>query len=476
MRDRKIRVPIQHVSGSFLSTMRKELAALPPSEPDPALMLKLGRVERACLATVSIVVAVNMAGWLIPALGRIFQGGLYLMKAESALGALLSALCLRLVEPRQTRKMHGLGLVLAGLVAALGVGFLLAGRQGILLEVERLIPYESGADFAGRMSTQTACGFALLGICMIMLRAHKRYAVVVGDVLTFCLCTLVLVLVSGYIFGTLSAFGNQATIPTSPQTLFCLMLLTMVVVLRRTGNGVFSIFAGHGIGGRLARTLSPVLLALPFAREGARAHLLGNSLMPTHYATAMLASAAAVLSLGLLLILAWRINIMETKIHELTLRDELTGLNNLRGFHMLAEQALRLAQRSSLPFSVLFIDLDDLKFVNDTLGHSAGSRFLIEAAEILQATFRETDVLGRIGGDEFAVAGQFSEFAIEKASLRLEELCTEKNAEADRKFVLSLSVGHVTTRDEGRDTLDELLATADEAMYEEKRRKKMQAN
>jgi len=99
----------------------------------------------------------------------------------------------------------------------------------------------------------------------------------------------------------------------------------------------------------------------------------------------------------LLLALVWRINSMEMEIHVLSLRDEFTGVYNLRGFSLLAEQVLHLAQRSQLPLSVLFVDLDDLKEINDSFGHDVGSTYLIEIAEILKETFRETDVIGRVG-------------------------------------------------------------------------------
>jgi diguanylate cyclase (GGDEF)-like protein len=115
------------------------------------------------------------------------------------------------------------------------------------------------------------------------------------------------------------------------------------------------------------------------------------------------------------MLLVWYIKGMENEIHDLSLRDELTGLYNLRGFKILAVQALRLAQRSNAPFSVLFIDLDDLKRINDFHGHGVGSAALNETGELIKTTFRETDVIGRVGGDEFAVAGQFNDFGCHSA-------------------------------------------------------------
>ena len=100
-------------------------------------------------------------------------------------------------------------------------------------------------------------------------------------------------------------------------------------------------------------------------------------------------------------------------------------------------------------------------------------RFLAETGQLLKATFRESDVMGRIGGDEFAVVGHFSKAAISAASERLQAACAAANSETPRRIKLSFSAGHITTADQSRAPLKELLASADRAMYEEKRRKKV---
>jgi diguanylate cyclase (GGDEF)-like protein len=125
-----------------------------------------------------------------------------------------------------------------------------------------------------------------------------------------------------------------------------------------------------------------------------------------------------------------------------------------------------------LPYSVLFIDLDNLKRINDSIGHSEGSIYLIETAEILKATFRESDVLGRIGGDEFAVASQFNDAAISLATQRLREALHLRNSQPGHKQTLSMSIGHVTSQENEQESLREMLAKADQAMYKEKRHKK----
>lgn len=443
-----------------------------PSEPDPAILARMAQAENACLVMLVAVVATNLATWLFPSLAEMLPSGLQPMKAESVLAVLLSALSLLLSNVGQRRWTRRLGFLLAAAVVVISFVILLKYRLDFLAGIDAPQPQTLHALMAGRMSQQSTFGFELLGCTMVLMKAHGRFAAKLTDMLTFALSLAVLTLVSGWVFGRLRTYGVSASVPTSAETLFCLMLLTIVVVLRRTEIGVFSIFTERGIGGRLARILSPIILVLPFLREGARAQILGGSRLPTNYSTAILASLAAMVSLGLLLYLAWRIHGMEMEIHTLSLRDELTGLYNLRGFYMLAEQALRLAKRAKRPFSVIYVDLDNLKATNDLLGHQTGSKFLTETSEILRTTFRETDVLGRIGGDEFAVAGHFSRSAIAGAIQRLETCCEEKNAKEGRGYPLSFSVGHVTTAETGTETLDELLARADEAMYMAKRGKK----
>src|SRR5690606_3152575 len=92
----------------------------------------------------------------------------------------------------------------------------------------------------------------------------------------------------------------------------------------------------------------------------------------------------------------------EENLRGMTLVDELTGLYNRRGFFALAEEQIRLARHGKRTLSLVFADLDGLKRINDILGHTAGDQAIFEAAAVLRQTFRESDVVARIGGDEFA--------------------------------------------------------------------------
>jgi diguanylate cyclase (GGDEF)-like protein len=140
---------------------------------------------------------------------------------------------------------------------------------------------------------------------------------------------------------------------------------------------------------------------------------------------------------------------MEEKLRALSLTDELTGLYNRRGFFMLAEQQLKLASREKRGMMIFSADFDYLKTINDTLGHQIGDIALIETANILKETFRDSDIIARIGGDEFVIlAMQSPELNTETITTRMNEKFDVLNAQADRTYKLSLSFG-LTNYDPG---------------------------
>lgn len=162
----------------------------------------------------------------------------------------------------------------------------------------------------------------------------------------------------------------------------------------------------------------------------------------------------------------------EALLHMLSLTDELTGLYNRRGFMTLAEQHLKLAARTRRRMYLLFADLDGMKVINDTLGHQEGDRAIREAGELLKHTFRESDIIARIGGDEFAVLVPEARKEDENVvKARLENNLIERQAKADLAFKLSLSIGIVSCNGEEPCSLDALLDQADREMYEQKQKK-----
>jgi len=164
---------------------------------------------------------------------------------------------------------------------------------------------------------------------------------------------------------------------------------------------------------------------------------------------------------------------MEEKILESALTDELTGLHNRRGFTTLAEQQMRFAKRTKTPMHLLYADVDGLKPINDRMGHQVGDRVVRETASLLRSTCRDSDVVARIGGDEFAVLmAQTSGMAPPVLVKRIRQRILQRNAEGEPPE-LSVSVGLATYDPANPCPIEELLRRADEFMYEEKRKKRL---
>jgi len=161
---------------------------------------------------------------------------------------------------------------------------------------------------------------------------------------------------------------------------------------------------------------------------------------------------------------------LEEKLRAMSIVDDLTGVYNRRGFITLAQQQLKLANRTKKRMDLFFIDLDGMKRINDVLGHQEGDAAIIEAAGILRRTFRKSDIIGRLGGDEFAVLAIDTNGDRENEELtrRLHGILESHNRPETRKFKLALSVGAASYEPDNPVDLDHLIARADTLMYKEK--------
>ena len=158
------------------------------------------------------------------------------------------------------------------------------------------------------------------------------------------------------------------------------------------------------------------------------------------------------------------------ELQRMSFVDDLTGLRNRRGFFALAEQQVKLADRTKNGFLLPLADLDGLKSINDAFGHREGDLVLIETASVLKETFRESDIIARIGGDEFAViAIEAGPDSVEILRDRLSKNLEASNGGGSRRYTLSVSLGIATYDPEHPCSIDELLARADARLYEQKR-------
>jgi diguanylate cyclase (GGDEF)-like protein len=157
--------------------------------------------------------------------------------------------------------------------------------------------------------------------------------------------------------------------------------------------------------------------------------------------------------------------------------DELTQVNNRRGFITLGQQQLKIAKRLNQSAAVLFVDIDNLKPINDRYGHEFGDIALLKTAGALIDTCRDSDIIGRMGGDEFAVfMVDTNELSAEVLKERLyNAIATKRIPECDLK--LAASIGVSCYKPGNLKNLLEMLADADDLMYKQKQeRKKLQAN
>jgi len=159
-------------------------------------------------------------------------------------------------------------------------------------------------------------------------------------------------------------------------------------------------------------------------------------------------------------------------LRSLSLMDELTGLHNRRGFVSLAEQHLKLSSRQRVRSTLIFMDVDNLKYINDNFGHREGDYALQQIAGLLRECFRQSDIIGRLGGDEFCVllshASEMAEFLVRE---RLSHLIGRNNRNSRRVYALSVSLGIVNVA--GHRELAQQISRADALMYEHKRAKQI---
>jgi diguanylate cyclase (GGDEF)-like protein/PAS domain S-box-containing protein len=159
----------------------------------------------------------------------------------------------------------------------------------------------------------------------------------------------------------------------------------------------------------------------------------------------------------------------QSDLRALALTDELTGVHNRRGFRMLADQICRAQHRSDHPLMLVAVDLDRLKQTNDQWGHAAGDRALQMVAKALTSTFRESDVIGRMGGDEFlCLLPDATGFDDRQVRERLSKTLSGLAVAAREPFAVTATVGTAIANPRSATDLDVLTRDADASLYARK--------
>lgn len=161
----------------------------------------------------------------------------------------------------------------------------------------------------------------------------------------------------------------------------------------------------------------------------------------------------------------------ENIIKKLAYYDSLTGVANRNRFYKLANRYLRVAKEQNISMAIMFIDIDDFKFINDTFGHLIGDKILVRVANILQNAVGPADIVARYGGDEFLILlyNIGSETDYKDVIYKINNAENKVVSFANMTKTISLSIGVSVYPDDG-DSIDKLMAKADQAMYIAKNR------
>ncbi|SRR5216683_403142 len=451
----------------------ERLALWLSNEPDERILASFARGERFAVWLSAFVAGVTLLLWLFPSVAAFAPRGWSKMDANTAAAVLLAAASLALSVPQRSASQVRTSRIMAFVLLIFASLTLIEYATGPLFGIDAWPPNDSNFLLPGRPSPQATAAFFLLGTNLLLIRQYKNGKSIFSDICALTLLALVLVLAESYVYGAIDVAGIDATTLTSPQTLLCLSALAFVVASQRAQQGgLLSVIVGVGIGSQIVRRVFPIGVMLPFLRSAVDGYLINLNTLEAQQARSFASAAVSLLILGLVVWMAWRLNALERELRELSLTDELTGTHNRRGFYVLAEQAVRAAIRAGSGLTVLFFDLDGLKQANDTAGHEAGSMLLQKLASILLGTFRDSDIVGRVGGDEFAVVMNRQYGSVANLVEQVERQVSDFNKSLMVRCKLSFSVGHAKLEPGDTATFDELMVQADTLMYAQKMAKR----
>lgn len=498
------------------TTMRAELGVSQVKR-----LRQLITYTRLAAFSVTIVGIGVLAGWLldVPMLRTVLPGWTAMMANTASMFTVLGVgLSCATFRTSQTGSLiRQLGAVLVILVGGLTlVEYVLS----VDLAIDLLLPFElqqsEPVAFPGRMAPATALCLLLSGFGLLLEGRSLLPQFFASSALFISLMALV-----GYLFNVSALYSVGLYSSMAIHTAIALILFNTGLLVIQERSGFVELLISDTAGGEVARSLLASIPVVILSIGGAL--LVGEKLVyyDNRFSLALMATLSIATLVAVILRTARRLqqidkargNVqaelaalnaflelrvaertsalegvnnklmdemsqrqkVEDDVRRLSLTDELTGLHNRRSFFLLADQLMRSARRNDQSCLLFFIDLDGLKKLNDVHGHEAGDLAIIAAAQVLNAAFRASDIVARIGGDEFVVLAADVRESADILSARVQTLVDEFNGSDRCRFPVGLSIGAVRCSPKELKPLGELLAGADAAMYANKQLRRKQA-
>ncbi len=447
------------------------------SPPQPAVVLaRARRLATALVAATAVVVFVG--GWVLgeDALKNLVPGTV-VMKAPTALGLLWLAVGLALLgrRPGLRRVAQGFGAAAALLGTVVGLEYV-TGRtwwvdEGLFRDD---VGHRLGVAHPGRFAPTTALCLVLVGAVIVLLGRRRRTSPRLVEHLVLPVIAISGITLVGYLYSIPTFYGPASAAKMALVTGLCFLALGFAAVATVPGSRLVVLAAADDPGALLIRRLLPVAIGVPLGLGWLRLQAVESGVFGDRVGTWWL---AAVTALGLALVvlrIAARLSAaaavqrrLEAELVHLADHDVLTGLCSRRRFDDELARHLARADRSPRVATVVSLDLDRLKVVNDTLGHEAGDRLLEGVGRAIAGRIRAGDLAGRLGGDEFALLLEDTDVAdalVLAEDLRARIAGNRPGGDlAGTWSTVSIGIARVT--DDARTTM----ALADDAMYRAKR-------
>ena len=421
------------------------------------------------VALITVIVGIMVLGgwvWDVPALKSILPG-FATMKANTSLGIALLGVALGLTQFGVVARR--VGKVAAALAFTIGSVTLLEYWLGWDASIDQLLFKDlqsSGDAFPGRPSHATAFNLMILGFGLLFAdsRAYRRLT----TVLTIIASLVSWIALNGYVFGAQALYGIGLYSSIALHTAAIFFLYCMGLLATQLQCSPTRLVLSKSAGGTLSRWLLPFALLAPPVLGWLFRHIESSGAYHEEFGWALYSVASSVGSAGLIIFLARRmitIDAERAKATELSRHDPLTGLANRRAFDDFILENFRLARRHARPLALLMLDIDHFKHYNDTFGHPAGDEALRIIASLLSLHARETDLVARIGGEEFAIV--LPETDIAGALLLAERIREEVAQSASYRSRMTVSIGAAGLT---RDVVEtaQLIKASDTALYQAK--------